>query len=881
MPRRLLAVAVEGDKVFTFGGCGSPCFDPVLHPSTLEETLVEVYDPRTDLWTTSPRPIPAILFGAAAAAPGNGRIYTFGGYVGGSLVQEYDPQADAWCPRAPMPTPRFGLAAVALGGKVYALGGSGPSAALEIYDPAADRWASGAAMPTARVFLAAVALGGRIYALGGSPDCCGASQTDTVEVYEPASDSWTSAAPLPVAQQLSGAVALNGRVYAFAGFIPGVGAQRATWEYDPQANRWSERAPMPTARDQAGVVLLGARAHVLGGSTDCHCRALAENESYTPASPPLPVPVDLAVEIEGDPGPLCPGAQARYRITATHQGPATVTGAVVEAVFPQELREVRWSCSPTPGASCRAGNGPFLHDLVTLPPGGRVTYTVHGIVREGLAMPSGGRLLVNSAVIVPPAGVEDASPANNQASTSTRLIAIADLAITKSDGVAEVELGGVTHYVITVSNLGPCPVTGASVRDPFGPGLADVVWTCVPSPGATCQESGAGRIHDLVNLGFQGEAVYTAQARVTAGVGCPHSPCTPVSNTARVLAPGGACGPLPVVGACDPGSANNRASDVDAVIAPPDLEADLAITKTLLADGSEVYAGEEIAFEIAVRNSGPDAVADALVRDELPPGLEDASWTCSPTAGASCSPAGVGDIAEAVSLPSGAAVLYHLRARTRADSCGSILNTASVVQPPNAADAVAGNNSASAAATILRPGPGFFACKRVVAFSPAESAVTFEIELLNAGPFDQLDNQGSELVDMLPAGLELILPAASSGDLRVEGRTVVWNGSIPAAGRVTITLSCRLTGEVPSGAVCNRAKLFVDTDGDGFNDHVRTTDDPAFPGLSDATCPPVGGTLPVPTLSPFAALLLAFALLGAAIARLRRRPTAPPRPSSP
>lgn len=866
-PRRLLAAVAEGGRVYTFGGCGSPCFDPVLHPSTLEETLVEVYDPQTNRWTTSPRPMPAILFGGSAVAPGNGRIYTFGGYASGNVVQEYDPQADAWHLQAPMPTPRFGLAAVALDGKVYALGGSGPTGALEIYDPAANAWSSGAPMPTPRVFLAAAAMDGKIYAMGGSPDCCGGSQTHVVEVYDPASDSWTSAAPLPVAQQLSGAVAVNGKIYALGGFVPGVGAQGTTYEYDPQANRWVERAAMPVARDQAGVALAGGSAYVLGGSTDCHCRALDPNDRYDP-TPPEPVEADLAISMEGDPGPLCPGEQVHYRITARNNGPAAVDSALVRDIFPTEVLEVEWTCSPSPGATCHGGGG-NLHDRVRLPVGGRVVYTVVGTVNEDLPWPAAGRRLRNSAEIVPPAEVPDQDLSNNNADARTLVIAIADLVITKSDGVSQVTSGGLTTYVITVSNIGPCPVTGASVRDPFGPGLAEIAWTCVPSPGAACQASGSGRIHDLVNLPFPGEVVYTAQARVTAGVDCPLSPCTPLSNTARVLAPGGVCGPLPVVGACDPEPVNNRASDVDAVIAPPDVEADLAITKTIPGEGVEVLAGEEVAFEITVRNAGPEAVTGALVRDELPAGLEDASWTCS-SAGGSCSPAGDGGIAETVSLPAGAAVLFSLRARTRADFCGSLLNTASVVPLAGVRDPDFDNNSASAEVTVFRPGPGFFACKRVEAFSPAEGTVTFEIELLNAGPFDQLDNQGSEFVDALPAGLELVSASASSGTLLVEGHTVVWNGSIPAGGRVTITLSCRLTGQVPASVICNRGKLFVDTDGDGFNDDVRATDDPALPELFDATCLPMDEALPIPTLSPFAALLLGLALLAVGLARLRR-----------
>src|SRR5947207_10585206 len=49
-PRRLLAAAADGENIYTFGGCGSPCFEPPLHTSTFEETRVEVYNTQHDTW---------------------------------------------------------------------------------------------------------------------------------------------------------------------------------------------------------------------------------------------------------------------------------------------------------------------------------------------------------------------------------------------------------------------------------------------------------------------------------------------------------------------------------------------------------------------------------------------------------------------------------------------------------------------------------------------------------------------------------------------------------------------------------------------------------------------------------------------------------------
>ena len=257
-----------------------------------------------------------------AAAPGNGKIYLFGGFVTGNSVYEYDPIADSWSRKAPMPTPRHGLAAAVLDGKIYVAGGSNgsaPSDALEVYDPAKDSWTRLAPpMPTPRVFLAAAALDGKIYAMGGSPDCCGNGRTNAVEIYDTkaAPPSWSHAASLPVALQSSAGAAANGKIYVLGGFIPGQGVQGSTFEYDPAPGMqtWTFRATMldPRPGPRGGVDGRGRECcrgdpHVLGGSVDCHCKARGTQSSYTPSTttPPIPI-VDLSSKNRSLPPAMSP-----------------------------------------------------------------------------------------------------------------------------------------------------------------------------------------------------------------------------------------------------------------------------------------------------------------------------------------------------------------------------------------------------------------------------------------------------------------------------------------------------------------------------------------------------------------------------------------------
>lgn len=101
-------------------------------------------------------------------------------------VQAYDPRADAWESRAPIPTPRSGIASIAWMEAIYVFGGELPGvfADNEIYDPVADSWTPAPPMPTARHGLAAGRVDGKFYLIGGGT-VAGLLATDTVEEYVP------------------------------------------------------------------------------------------------------------------------------------------------------------------------------------------------------------------------------------------------------------------------------------------------------------------------------------------------------------------------------------------------------------------------------------------------------------------------------------------------------------------------------------------------------------------------------------------------------------------------------------------------------------------------------------------------------------------------
>ncbi|OLE45185.1 MAG: hypothetical protein AUG14_01725 [Candidatus Rokubacteria bacterium 13_1_20CM_2_68_19] len=277
-PRQEVAVAALEGRVFAIGG---------FNDSGEPVASVDVYDPAANEWQ-SRAPLPVATHHAAAAVAA-GRLYVIGGYTGGRLrwatsstVYEYDPARDAWATRAPMPTPRGGLAAAGVGNRIHALGGTsdGVTNAHEIYDAVANRWSSANPLPTARDHLAAVAFRGQIWVLGGRESFIG-TQFANVEVYDPATDSWRVAPPLPSARGGLAAAALPDRILVFGGEAP-LRIFSATEMYEAVTNRWISKTPMPTPRHGIGAAVVDGRIIIPGGGRQPGLAATHVNEAYLP-----------------------------------------------------------------------------------------------------------------------------------------------------------------------------------------------------------------------------------------------------------------------------------------------------------------------------------------------------------------------------------------------------------------------------------------------------------------------------------------------------------------------------------------------------------------------------------------------------------------------
>ncbi len=266
IPRVYAAVAAVNGRLYVLGG-------QLTNTATIPGPVtaaVEVYDPQTNSWSTSPS-MPTARMGLVAAEAG-GKLYAIGGSVSGTIgtgaVEEFDPGTQTWTTRASMPTPRSFAAGALVGGRIYVMGGrmsgdiTGRDVA-EVYDPATDSWSSVAPMPTGRYGLAAAESNGRLYVAGGYAGLM-TQWVGTLEAYNPTDNSWSARNSMSTPRSHLALAAVAGKVLAAGGENLYDRTLDTLQSYDPGANAWSVKTPSPVAFTGAAAGVVNGKMYVLG-----------------------------------------------------------------------------------------------------------------------------------------------------------------------------------------------------------------------------------------------------------------------------------------------------------------------------------------------------------------------------------------------------------------------------------------------------------------------------------------------------------------------------------------------------------------------------------------------------------------------------------------
>ncbi len=453
------------------------------------------------------------------------------------------------------------------------------------------------------------------------------------------------------------------------------------------------------------------------------------------------------------------GLPVIYQILVTNAGPSDALGATVADVVSAGLSGVTWTCTPGAGASCSASGAGDISDTVNIPVGGSVSYRLRGVVDPGLT----GEL-ANTATVAAPADGSDPDPSDNASTDVDAVVPVADLWVTKSDGVDEVVPGTAVTWTIVVGNDGPSDGAG-TVSDVLPGVVSGATWSCAPGPGATCSASGSGSISDAVTIPAGSSVTYTVTGTVSpAATGS-------MANTAAVTV---------AEGISDPNLLNNTATDTDALTP----EADLSIAKVDAQD--PVGLGGQIVYTVTVTNLGPSDAQGVQVTDTLPAGVTLVGTTgCAEDAG------GV-PVCTLGPLGAGSSVAYTITVSADPGTEGTVTNTATVNSATG--DPNPGNDTAGEDTLVTRLAD--LGLDKTDSVDPVIQGGTllYTLTVSNAGPNDATD---VVVTDTLPAGVTLELTQGCQED--PGGAPTCTVGSVPAGGSRQVVIA--VTVNAPAGTV--------------------------------------------------------------------------------
>ncbi len=407
------------------------------------------------------------------------------------------------------------------------------------------------------------------------------------------------------------------------------------------------------------------------------------------------------------------GQAARFRLTATNEGPSDAAEAKILDTLPAGLTYTSAS-----GASCVATGQQVTCTL------GSLAATASHSVEITVAEAGPGRYLNEASVS---SETPDPNPANNASDAGLVVLPAATLTLEKTAEAATVEVPGKVTYALTVHNHGPDAAQAVVVTDTLPVGESYV------SDDAGCSHAGQTVTCALGELADGAAHTVHLVTEVSVALGAQK-----VTNHATVTS---------TTGDPEPGGTSAEAS----VQAGP--AADVAIVKSAPAT---VQSGGQITWVLHVSNNGPSTASGVTTSDSLPSGS--ALVSAEPSQGSCTSALGV-LTCELGILAAGAGAQVTIHANVLAGP-GAIANTATVraAQP----DPEPANNSSSVSSDVLpNPDSGVqpststqfrthvTLAKRASARVASDGArVRYRLTIVNVGP--QAAEQVS-LCDRLPA----------------------------------------------------------------------------------------------------------------------------------
>ncbi|MDQ1422388.1 MAG: large repetitive protein, partial [Acidimicrobiaceae bacterium] len=540
------------------------------------------------------------------------------------------------------------------------------------------------------------------------------------------------------------------------------------------------------------------------------CPAAGSNPACTSSIPVLIPGFTVTPSVDAT---STPGGIVHYSVTLVNTGQTAYTGLAVTLDVAGALDDAAYNYDATITTGDLVTNPDATVDWVlSLAPGARATGALSFTVNNP---DTGDRSLRITAISDGP-GSPCATGSANAVCRSTTTVLVPGLTITKSANASAVTPGSNVTYTIGVTNNGETTYPAAGFTDNLSTVLTDATYT----GGATATTGTVSYVAPVVS--WTGALAPGASATITYSIAVrdPDPGDKRMYNTVVSSAAGNNC----PSGGTDP-----RCTATVFVLVPG-----LDIVTT--ANNPTTAPGAIVGYAVTVTNTGATAFSGASVSDSLSAVVDDATYNNDAAASRGTASFAGSTLGWTGDLAVGTVATITFSVTVHVLDGGNNLLTDRVTSSARGNNCFSGSVDTGCTTTVA-------VARLILAYGPANPTTTpgsvepISVSYANTG---QVPYVGISVSSLAPSLFDDVLgdgdQTASSGTLTITGTGIVWTGSIPVGGIVTLGATFTVMNPDTGDKILN---ITTESDAPGNN---------CLPGSSDSRCS-VHMTVVVPALT--------------------------------